>query len=551
MGNSVRFKASLDDQVTGKLGRIRDQFDRLGKSKGAASILQGVGMGVGIGVWNLLGSAVGGVTDQLAKGVRGAIDEEVGIARLTAALKANIPAWDGATDAIERAIKPRMRLGFADDELRDSLAAIVPATRDVAQALDVQRVAMDLARFKGISLADASQALVKVEAGQYRMLKSLGIELRAGATATEALAAVQKVATGQADAYADTVGGKMLTAQTRFDEVMENLGSKVLPLVTGALEVGSGALDFFELALGGAARQGDAVAITIQNNTDAALVGAAAWGTYYESTMELAGALPKVTRAEEDSIIAFRAAERASGEAAKELGQLSDASDETSRHIARDNKEIRKSYQDTVDFLLGRYTDSFDTAMGITEARADLHNARSDADRAEAYEDLAALGALSVKDYDKWLATLERLAKGTKGKVHESYLAAIRDVNALKNAATGQIKIDVIYKNSQTKIGGKAEGGPVAARRPYIVGEEGPELFVPKTAGTIIPNDQLEMSHTGSGYVIPNGSSRAPAGAVTVNVNLTGAGAILTPRQGQEIAKAIAPELERQLARAR
>lgn len=35
---------------------------------------------------------------------------------------------------------------------------------------------------------------------------------------------------------------------------------------------------------------------------------------------------------------------------------------------------------------------------------------------------------------------------------------------------------------------GKASGGPVMAGSPYIVGEKGPEFFVPKTSGTIIPN---------------------------------------------------------------
>lgn len=37
-------------------------------------------------------------------------------------------------------------------------------------------------------------------------------------------------------------------------------------------------------------------------------------------------------------------------------------------------------------------------------------------------------------------------------------------------------------------IAGKATGGPVAGGTPYIVGEQGPELFVPKMAGTIVPN---------------------------------------------------------------
>lgn len=34
----------------------------------------------------------------------------------------------------------------------------------------------------------------------------------------------------------------------------------------------------------------------------------------------------------------------------------------------------------------------------------------------------------------------------------------------------------------------KASGGPVSAGRPYIVGEKGAELFIPKQSGTIVPN---------------------------------------------------------------
>jgi hypothetical protein len=37
---------------------------------------------------------------------------------------------------------------------------------------------------------------------------------------------------------------------------------------------------------------------------------------------------------------------------------------------------------------------------------------------------------------------------------------------------------------------GLASGGPAKAGQPYIVGEEGPELFIPKASGTVIPNGQ-------------------------------------------------------------
>jgi phage-related minor tail protein len=49
---------------------------------------------------------------------------------------------------------------------------------------------------------------------------------------------------------------------------------------------------------------------------------------------------------------------------------------------------------------------------------------------------------------------------------------------------------------------GKATGGPVSAGSPYMVGERGPELFMPSGSGTIIPNNQ--MSSMGSTTNVTN-----------------------------------------------
>lgn len=38
---------------------------------------------------------------------------------------------------------------------------------------------------------------------------------------------------------------------------------------------------------------------------------------------------------------------------------------------------------------------------------------------------------------------------------------------------------------------GLASGGPAEKGKPYVVGEKGPELFVPKDAGTVIPNNKI------------------------------------------------------------
>lgn len=51
---------------------------------------------------------------------------------------------------------------------------------------------------------------------------------------------------------------------------------------------------------------------------------------------------------------------------------------------------------------------------------------------------------------------------------------------------------------SKSALPGRAGGGPVTGGRPYMVGERGPELFVPGASGTIIPNG------AGGGAVVVN-----------------------------------------------
>lgn len=68
----------------------------------------------------------------------------------------------------------------------------------------------------------------------------------------------------------------------------------------------------------------------------------------------------------------------------------------------------------------------------------------------------------------------------------------------------------------------RANGGPVAANQPYIVGERGPELFMPKRSGVIVPNHQM------------NGSSRP----ITVTNHFTIEGQVTRATQNQIAAEA-------------
>lgn len=59
--------------------------------------------------------------------------------------------------------------------------------------------------------------------------------------------------------------------------------------------------------------------------------------------------------------------------------------------------------------------------------------------------------------------------------------------------------------------GAKAAGGPVSGGKTYLVGEQGPELFMPGGAGNIVPNDQLAA--TGGGTVAMTQYNTFNAGA--------------------------------------
>ena len=230
--NAIRFTAYFDDQVSNKLTGLRGQFDALAGSKGFGAVMLGVGAGVGMAALNAAVTAVGQLGEAFRSTIEAASEEETTQARLRAALDANVPAWGANIEAIEKRMQAGRRLAFDDEEMRQSLGSLVAALHDVDRAFEVQAIAMDLARFKGISLQEATDALVKVQARQYRGLKSLGIELDRNATAQEAFAAVQRVTAGQAQAYTETFAGAQTKLQVAVEEVQEAIGSDLLPMLT-------------------------------------------------------------------------------------------------------------------------------------------------------------------------------------------------------------------------------------------------------------------------------------------------------------------------------
>lgn len=90
-------------------------------------------------------------------------------------------------------------------------------------------------------------------------------------------------------------------------------------------------------------------------------------------------------------------------------------------------------------------------------------------------------------------------------------------------------------------IPGNAAGGPVAGGRVTLVGEKGPELFVPDSDGRIIPNHQLGGGSGGT--MIGGGGGGGVVNNYEVNVTVGGM-AFATP---DDFAAVIAPTVAREL----
>ena len=82
----------------------------------------------------------------------------------------------------------------------------------------------------------------------------------------------------------------------------------------------------------------------------------------------------------------------------------------------------------------------------------------------------------------------------------------------------------------------RANGGPVKKGGSFVVGEKGPELFVPKRSGTIIPNDKLAGG----------GSTN-----ISVNVDASGSSVQSNEQQGKELGRVISAAIQSELIKQR
>ena len=113
----------------------------------------------------------------------------------------------------------------------------------------------------------------------------------------------------------------------------------------------------------------------------------------------------------------------------------------------------------------------------------------------------------TVAVFNRMNQALDTFVQTGKFKFKDFARSIILDLIAIeaKAAATSVLRTIVgsfLGTPAAPAVPGRAIGGPVSMGSPYIVGERGPELFVPRTNGNIVPNGQLGVMGSNSNTVV-------------------------------------------------
>jgi len=455
-------------------------FDELKKGvKGATDEVEGFGSKVGDfakkagAAFAIAGAAAAAYAGKLlVDGVKSAIADEAAQAKLATTLQNVTGATNAQIAAVEAQIlKTSLLTGKTDDELRPSFDRLVRSTKDVEEAQKLQTLALDIAAGSGKSLEAVSNALARGYEGNTAALGRLGVGISAAELKTlsfdEVTAKLSQTFEGQATKQADTFAGKMDRLKVAFDEGKETVGSFVLDAITPLVTLFVNKVIPLVSTL--ATDIGQTLGPTFTNlakifKEDLLPIIEAWWNFLTE--IVIPGIIATVKPIIEGLFSAF--------------------------------DSIATAIKDNEDKLKPLFTLFKSVAKFIAETLA------------------PALGEILG-------AAIKVLGKLVGGLVDgfSSLVGFIGDVVSGIKAIISLVKNNPLVKGISGVIdrvfgGGKAAGGAVSSNKSYVVGERGPELFLPNTNGMIVPNNRLGGSSGNTYNITVNGALDSEGTARTI-----------------------------------
>lgn len=407
----------------------------------------------------------------LVQGVKSAMADEKAQESLATSLRNVTGATDSQIKSVEdQILKTSLLTGITDDELRPSFERLLRSTQNVSEAQKLQNLAIDVAAGSHKSLQAVTEALSKAHDGNFAALKKLGVPLDENIIKTKdfdaAQAALAATFGGQASAQADTFAGKMQRLKVAFDEGKETVGSYVLsgltPLVSGLVNNVIPQIAALSSTLGEQLKPAFEQASTFLTET---LIPAfqAIWSFLVDYVIPTVG----------DILVPV------------------------------------------IEGLWGAFTKVSDTIKANEDNLKPLYT-------------LFKAVATFVRDIlAPVLGTVLKTALSVVGSVLSGLISGFASLVGFIGDVVSGIRsiINLVASNPLVKGisnvissvfgGARAAGGSVSAGKSYLVGEQGAEMFVPNTSGTIVPNGALAGTGGGStinltvnGAIDPEGTAR-------------------------------------------
>lgn len=107
--------------------------------------------------------------------------------------------------------------------------------------------------------------------------------------------------------------------------------------------------------------------------------------------------------------------------------------------------------------------------------------------------------AVAESVYSNMGSSLDKFVETGKFSFKDFANSVIMDLLKIQLRAAATQLFSAALGSFGFSLPGRAVGGPVTAGQPYIVGEQGPELFLPNTGGTVMSNGSLNSMGRGGG----------------------------------------------------
>ncbi len=244
--DAIGFGSELKKQTEPQLNRFQSQMkssnrelDRFGRGAVVGTgALRGLGRAAAFASVSFIGGA--GLVYGIKSTVKAAMDAQASLAQTENAVKRSGLSWQEYGIHIREATLATANLsGFDDERLLRTFSNLVRKTGDVNKALQLNALAADVARGRGIELEAAQSLVIRASLGMSGALRRVGIAAKTNSTPLQLIQLLTEKYSGSAAKFADTAAG----AQARFNVALQNtqevLGQALLPSITDLLNKGT------------------------------------------------------------------------------------------------------------------------------------------------------------------------------------------------------------------------------------------------------------------------------------------------------------------------